>query len=635
MCGLAGIVHNDTRRPDEAALRAMADALAHRGPDDAGEHIGPGVGLASRRLAILDLSPGGHMPMTSPDGQVVLVFNGEIYNHVELREEMKRRGVRLRSTGDTEVLLQLYLKNGPDFLRRLIGMFAIALWDGRRRSLLLARDRLGVKPVLYRLAGDGIRFASEIAGLLAEPGFSPEPDPEAVHHFLALRYVPGPKTAYASIVQVPPAHVLFYENGRARLECYWSLPETPPLTQRPQREVEERYRALMDDAVRLRLRSDVPVALLLSGGIDSTAVAYHIRRNHAGRFRAFTIGFAESDYNELTRARAAAEHFGIALEEIGLHENVIDTLPEIVRHLRAPFGDPSIVPSWFLARAVSRHVKVALVGDGGDEDFGGYDRYRAHLLADRLGWLPGVVSRTPFYALLEAVSSEKTRRNLPGRIRRFLDGWELPARERNALWMSNPGARRIARLYRSDFAAQVAGVDPTRALGSMPNDWGSPALIDRVLRADLLHYLPDDVLFKTDITSMAFGLELRSPFLDHRVVEFAASLPAAWKVRGLAGKRFLRRAYRGHVPESVRRARKAGFGLPIDHWFRHGLHGLAHDLLLGHGALCRQYLKSDSVAAVLKIHRSGQRNYDEMIWTLVVLELWLRSRRERPRKEAA
>src|SRR5437867_2374880 len=481
MCGLAGIVHNDTRRPDEAALRAMGDALAHRGPDDAGEHIAAGVGLASRRLAILDLSPNGHMPMTSPDGQVVLAFNGEIYNHVELREEMKRRGSRFRSTGDTEVLLQLYLKDGPDFLRRLIGMFAIALWDGRRKSLLLARDRLGVKPVLYRLAGDGIRFASEIAGLLAEPGFSPEPDPEAVHHFLALRYVPGPKTAFASILQVPPAHVLFYENGRARLECYWSLPET-------------------------------------------------------------------------------------------------------VRHLQAPFGGPSIVPSWFLAREVSRNVKVALVGDGGDEDFGGYDRYRAHLMADRLGWLPGVVSRTPFYALLEAISSEKTRRNLPGRMRRFLDGWELPARERNALWMANPGARRIARLYQSDFAAQVAGIDPTRALGSLPNDWGSPALIDRVLRADLLHYLPDDLLFKAHITSMAFGLELRSPFLDHRVVELAASLPASWKVRGLAGKWFLRRAYRHHIPESVRRSRKAGFGLPIDHWFRHGLHGVAHDLLLGHGA---------------------------------------------------
>src|SRR6267143_1816640 len=327
MCGLAGIVYCDSRRPDETALLAMGEAVAHRGPDDSGEHVAPGVGLASRRLAILDLSPNGSMPMVSPDGQVVVAFNGEIYNHIELREELKRRGVRFRSTGDTEVLLQLYLAYGPDFLRRLIGMFAIALWDGRRRSLLLARDRLGVKPILYRLEEDGIRFASEIAGLLAEPGFSPEPDPEAVHHFLALRYVPCPNTAFASILQVPPAHVLFYENGRARLQRYWSLPERSPSAPRPQGEYEERYRSLMDDAVRLRLRSDVPVALLLSGGIDSTAVAYHIRRNHAGRFRAVSIGFSESDYNERARARVAAEHFGIALEEIGLRENVIDTLP--------------------------------------------------------------------------------------------------------------------------------------------------------------------------------------------------------------------------------------------------------------------------------------------------------------------
>ncbi len=635
MCGLAGIAYGDSRRPDPNALRAMSEAVAHRGPDDSGEHIAPGIGLASRRLAILDLSPAGHMPMLSPDGQVVLSWNGEIYNHVELREEMKRRGVRFRSTGDTEVLLQLYLAHGPDFLRRLVGMFAIALWDGRRRTLLLARDRLGVKPLVYRLEGGALRFSSEIGGLLAEPGFSPEPDPEAIHHVLALRFIPNPKTAFASILQVPPAHVLFYENGRTRLERYWSLPDVATAPERRPGEAEERYKSVMDDAVRMRLRSDVPMALLLSGGIDSAAVAYHVRRNHAGSFRAFTVTFSESDYDELPRARAAASQFGLALEEIPIEESVLETLATIVEHVQIPFADPSVVPSWILAREVSRHVKVGLVGDGGDENFGGYDRYRAHLLADRFGWLPGVVSRTPFFALLEALSSEKNRRNYPGRIRRFLEGWELPARERNALWMANPGARRITRLYRPDFAARVAGIDAIRALGMIPNDWGSPHLIDRVVRADFQHYLPDDLLFKADITSMAFGLELRSPFLDHRVVEFAAALPASWKVRGQGGKWFLRRVYRGRIPDSVRRARKSGFGLPIDHWFRNGLREPAHDLLLGPGALSKAYLNPDSVGAVLKIHRLGQRNYDEMIWTLLVLELWLRSRQKRPRSEAA
>jgi len=635
MCGLAGIAYRDTRRPDPAALRAMADAVAHRGPDDAGEHIGAGIGLASRRLAILDLSPAGHMPMASPDGQVVLSWNGEIYNHVELREELKRHGVRFRSTGDTEVLLHLYLAHGPDFLRRLAGMFAIALWDERRRTLLLARDRLGVKPLVYRLEDGGIHFASEIAGLLAEPGFRPEIDPQAIHHALALRFIPHPGTAYAGIRQLPPAHVLFYEGGRIRMEPYWSLPDRAGPPRGKPREWEERYRLLMDDAVRIRMRSDVPLALLLSGGLDSTAVGYHVRRNHAGAFAAFTLGFAEADYDERPRARATAAYFGIRLEEIAVDEPVIDTLAAIVLHLKTPFADPSIVPSWHLAREVSRHVKVALGGDGGDECFAGYDRYRAHWLADRMGWLPGVVSRTPFYALLEAVSSERTRRNLPGRLRRFFDGWELPARERNALWMANPGARRIARLYQPDFAAHVTGIDATRALGLIPNDWGSKSLIDCLLRADLLHYLPDDLLFKADITSMAFGLEIRSPFLDHRVVEFAASLPSACHVGLRGGKRFLRRVYRGHIPEGVRRARKKGFGMPIDHWFRSGLHGAAHDLLLGPGARSRSYLNPDSVAAVLRIHRLGQRNYDEMIWTLLVLELWLRSRHESSAREAA
>ena len=635
MCGIAGIAYPDDRAPDPAALRAMADAIRHRGPDDAGEHIEPGVGLASRRLSILDLSPAGHMPMTSPDGRVVLTWNGEIYNHVEIREELKRRGVRFRSMGDTEVLLQLYLAQGPEFLQRVIGMFAIALWDRRRRVLLLARDRLGVKPLVYRLDGGSLRFASEIPGLLAEPGFSPALDPEAIHSVLALRFIPCPGTAFASIFQLPPAHVLYYEGGRTRLERYWSLPAIDePRALRP-REQRERYRGLMDEAVKIRLRSDVPMALLLSGGIDSAAVAHHVRRNHAGRFRAFTVGFGESDYDERPRARAAASRLGFTLEEIDVREGGLDTLESVVNHLEIPFADPSVVPSWILAREVARHVKVGLVGDGGDENFGGYDRYRAHLLADRFGWLPGVVSRTPFFALLEALSSEKNRRNYPGRIRRFLEGWELPARERNALWMANPGARRITRLYQPDFAARVAGIDATRDLGMIPNDWGSRRLVDLVLRADLVRYLPDDLLFKADITSMAFGLELRSPFLDHRVVEFAAALPPEWKVRGRAGKWFLREVYRGHIPESVRRGRKRGFGLPIDHWLRNGLRGPAHDLLLGPGALSREYLRPDSVGAVLKIHRMGQRNYDEMIWTLLVLELWLRSRRRRPRREAA
>jgi len=627
MCGLAGIAYNDpVRVPDPHLLKAMGDAVAHRGPDDAGEQAGPGFGLASRRLAIVDLSPQGRMPMTSPDGQVVLAFNGEIYNHVELREELKRRGVRFRSTADTEVLLQLYLAEGLEGLRRMIGMFAFALWDARRSRMVLVRDRLGVKPLLYRVAPDGLRFASEIPALLAEPGFVPAPDPEAIHHLLALRYVPCPGTAYDGILQVPPAHLMIWERGRARLERYWTIPPPGPPGREGRRGIEERFLALMDDAVRLRLRSDVPVALLLSGGIDSAAVAWHIRRCHAAGFRAFTVGFAEADYDERPAAREVARRFGIGLEEILLPACRLEDLETLVGHLRVPFADPSALACWILARAVGRYVKVALTGDGGDEAFGGYDRYRAHRLADRFGWLPGVVSRTPFYALLEAVSNERNRRNLPGRLRRFLEGWEMPARERNALWLANPGARRIARLYRPEFAARVAAVDPTQALGRIPNDFGGDATLERILRADQEHYLPDDLLFKADITSMAFGLELRAPFLDHRVVEFAARLPVRRKVGLLTGKLFLRRLYHGRLPERVLRRRKTGFGLPIDHWFRGDLHAAAADLLLGPGARSRDYLNRDAVAAVLKIHRSGQRNYDEMIWTLLVLELWLRRR---------
>ena len=636
MCGLAGIAFRDPRRvPDAEVLRAMGEAMVHRGPDDAGEYVAPGIGLASRRLAILELSALGHMPMASEDGQVVLVFNGEIYNYVELRDEMKRRGVRFRSTGDTEILLRLYLQDGIDCLHRLVGMFAFALWDGRRRVLFLARDRLGVKPLRYRVTDDGLRFASEQGGLLAESGFSPQPDPEAIHHLLALRFWPHPGSIFSEVKQLPPAHFLAYESGQVRLQRYWSVPDPRPAAGARLVDLAERYRALMDDAVRIRLRSDVPVAVLLSGGVDSAAVTYHMRRNRTRSLRAFTVGFPESDYDERPRAREVARAFGIDQTTLELQGIELDDLVSMVRHMQVPFADPSVVPSWLLAREVSRHVKVALVGDGGDEIFGGYDRYRAHLLAERFGWLPGLISRTPFYALLEAISTERSRRNLPGRLRRLLEGWELPARERNALWMANPGARRIVRLYQPDFAARVARIDPTRALGRIPNGWGSPDLIASLLRADQEHYLPDNLLFKADITSMAFGLELRSPFLDHRVIEFASTVPADWKVRGRTGKWFLRHAYRGRIPDVVLRSRKAGFGLPIDHWFRGRLHETAADLLLGADARSRVYLKRDAVAAVLKIHRSGQRNYDEMIWTILILEIWLRVLHDRRAREAA
>jgi asparagine synthase (glutamine-hydrolysing) len=625
MCGLAGIVYGDRERQvDPQALAAMSEALAHRGPDDAGDHRAPGVGLASRRLAVIDTSPLGRMPMLSDDGQVALVFNGEIYNHPELRDGLKKRGFRFRSGADTEVLLNLYLERGPEAVQELVGMFAFAIWDGRSRSLVLGRDRLGVKPLLYRLAPDGLRFASEVRGLLAEPGFEPEPDPEAVHHVIALRYVPRPGTAFVGIRQLPPAHLLIYANGEPRLERYWSAPEPCRPDGPAPRGMEERVLRALDEAVRLRLRSDVPVALLLSGGIDSSVVAYHMRRNLTRSFRAFTIGFPEADYDERRMAREVARRLGIEIQEIEITRRATDDLERIVAHMRTPFADPSLLPLWLLSMEVSRHVKVALVGDGGDEIFGGYDRYRAHLLADRFGWLPGLLSRTPFYALLDAASSERSRRNLPGRIRRFLDGWELPARERNALWLANPGARRISRLYQPEFAARVERIDPTRALGPIANDWGSGRLIESLLRADLEHFLPDDLMFKADAASMAFGLELRSPFLDHRVVELAATLPARFKIRGASGKWFLRRLYRGRLPEPILKARKAGFGIPLDHWLRGDLHAAARDLLLDVGSRTRAYLNRDAVAAVLRIHRSGQRNYDELIWTLIVLELWLR-----------
>lgn len=633
MGGLAGIAfHDAARRPDEAAIRAMGEALAHPGAGACGLLVEPGIGLAARGPAGDDPSPAGRQPVASEDGQVHLALDGALFNHAELRDEMKRRGVRFRTAGDAEVLLHLYLREGVDALHRLVGDFALALWDGRRRCLLLARDRLGVRPLLYRSAGDGLRFASEIAGLLAEPGFDPEPDPAAIHLLIALRYVPHPRTAYAGVAILPPAHLLLYEKGRETVRRYWSIPG--PAEGRPARpgEPEERYRALLDEAVRLRLRGDAPPALHLSGGLPAAAVAYHMRRNLTRSFTGLSVVFEGDDGGERSAARAAAARFGIELLAIDAGPPAtLDDLRAMITRLQVPFADPAALPSWLIARETGRRVRVALTEAGADEVFGEHDRYRAHLLADRFGWLPGLLSRGPFGALLEAVLTDRIRR-LPGRVRRFLEGWDLPARERHLLWMANPGARRLARLYRPDFAARVAGLDPAAALGEVPNDWGSRGLIRSILRADLAHLLPDDVLFRAGATARAFGLDLRSPFLDHRVVELAASLPLGESAR--AG-RFLRRAYRGRIPGRLLRRGRGDFGAPVARWFRGDLEAAAREALLDRDARSRAWLNRDAVAAVLKIHRSGQRNYDRLLFTLLVLEVWLRWLEEPRRSRAA
>ncbi|HEY3175603.1 MAG TPA: asparagine synthase (glutamine-hydrolyzing) [Candidatus Polarisedimenticolia bacterium] len=647
MCGLAGLASADPSGAPGADPRSdvalMLATLAHRGPDGEGIRVLPGVALGHRRLAIIDLSERGSQPMplrcalrggAEPGAWVAL--NGEIYNYKELRSELAGRGHTFHSDSDTEAILHLYEEMGDECVERLRGMFAFALWDAERRRLLLARDRMGKKPLFYRIGPGGISFASEMKALVAlarSRSQSVEPDPEALRRYLALKYVPGPGTAIAGILKLPPASILTYSEGHALLASYWSLPEAAREGEAPDgaRLIEE-LRETISESVALRMRSDVPLGIFLSGGLDSAIVASTMVRlaragAHHGPIRTFTVGFKEADYDELGRASRLARILDTEHHEIPVRPTAAQTadiLPDLAAKLDQPFADSSAVAVYHLSREVRRHVTVALSGDGGDELFLGYDRHRAHALAGRLGALfggTGAGSRMVRAAALASLFGRPARRNLAGRARRFIEGSGLGPLARNDLWitcLSGPLAATVAPGLRGP-------ADPLDAIHAAYGAAGEREPLAAIQRADLRVWLPDDILHKVDAACMAHGLEPRAPLLDHRVVELAMRIPISLKLRARGGKAILREAFARDLPAGIVRGRKAGFGVPLDHWLRHDLAGYCRDLLLETRTLSRGILSRPGIETLLGEHVSGRRNHEEAIWTLVMLEHWFRS----------
>jgi asparagine synthase (glutamine-hydrolysing) len=601
-------------------LRRMTAALAHRGPDDEQIYVANGVALGIRRLAIIDLA-GGRQPMTNEDKSVWVVFNGEIYNFPELRKALLAAGHTLTTRSDTEVIVHLYEDFGIACLEKLRGMFAFALWDARQERLLLARDRLGKKPLVYADLPEGLVFASELGALLMDPAVGREMDLEALDAYLRCQAIPSPRTIYKAIRKLPPGHFLVWEKGSARVERYWSIRLTPK-TQMPAPEIRRRVRDLLDESVRLRLESDVPLGVLLSGGIDSTAVAALMARHLDRPVQTFSVGFEEAGFSELPQARQMAKMIGAEHHEAVVKLDVAELLPILARHYGEPFADKSAVPTYCVTKMAGQGLKVALSGDGGDEAFAGYLRYLPSGMQTFLEWLPGGRRRLAEPSLRRALSLKGGL--LSGRfLRRWLEAVAPPAK--SVLFPEFFPGYRLKLLYREEIRRAVDAAWEKEIL----ERWhGLPCELDDLDAALLLDYglyLPETLLTKMDIASMANSLEVRSPFLDHVLLEYAATIPAGLKVAGGIGKAILRDALGDLLPLEILRGPKRGFSAPVAVWLRGPLRSFAEEVLLVRPRGVPEFFRPDAVRALWEAHQTGRDNHAMRLWALLVFEVWFRT----------
>jgi asparagine synthase (glutamine-hydrolysing) len=617
MCGICGLLALDGAGPvDRDALGAMNAELLHRGPDSEGVFAEGPVGLAARRLAIIDLAH-GDQPMRTADGRVTVVQNGEIYNHEALHAELEAAGHRLRTRSDTEVLAYAYLEWGPAFVQRLRGMFALALWDAAERRLLLARDRFGIKPLFWGRAGGALCFASELKALRLAPEFDETIDPEAVEAFLTFNSIPAPLTAFRAARKLPPGHVLVHEGGEPRIERYARPGPVPAHDVRREDEptLAAELRETLRDSVRAHLVSDVPVGVLLSGGVDSSVLCALAAQESSEPVQTFSIGFQERTFDELDLARSVAERYRTDHRELIVRPDAAQLLPEIAAAFDEPFGDSSALPTYLVCRLASEHVKVALSGEGGDELFGGYETYVADLVSARGLGRAARIARP----LVERLPSSSRRVSLEYRAKRFVRAAHLPPLERHHGWKEIFAPDVRAELLRSGRD----GHDPLDVYRARYAETDGAEPLARLQDVDLGIYLVDDLLVKTDRMSMAHSLEARVPYLDTEVARLAMALPTAAKVRGWAKKRLLRRAAAPLVPKAIVTGRKKGFSIPAGAWLRGPLEPFAREMLSRERIARQGLLNPAAVTAVLDRHVSGREDLSRQLWGLLSLSLWM------------
>jgi asparagine synthase (glutamine-hydrolysing) len=635
MCGIAGFTTFRSAREDaQEVLARMTRALAHRGPDGEGFYTDPFIGLGHRRLSIIDAA-GGAQPMATPDRRFHLAFNGEIYNFVELRRELEAQGETFRTASDTEVLLRLLALEGTGALDRLDGMFALAFWDRHEERLLLARDRLGEKPIFFTVARGELVFASELKAVLLHPAVDARVSPAAVDKYLAFGYVPAPHTIFDGISAVTPGETITFTARGCERKAWWRLPlSDTPVGAEAADAMAERLEALLSSSVRRRLRSDVPVGVFLSGGVDSSAVTALAVRHAGAKLKTFSIGFPERSYDESPFAHEVARRFGTDHHhDVLTMDHAARILPEALATMDGPFGDASIVPTYFLAKLARRHVKTVLGGDGGDELFAGYPSFLAHRIVEALSFLP-VPLRDALNGILRRVPVSARYNSAGHLLHQFLKGAGIGPEIRFLLWMGCCGHATRNALLHPDLKQALAPRDPfdevrDHVLRSSLQDG-----FQRVTCLALKMYLPDDILTKVDRASMAHGLEVRSPFLDHHLVAHACAVPPSRKLRGFRSKAILKRAFKGALPDAILHRRKAGFMFPVAAGLRGAFRPMLEDACSESAVRRSGILEPKAVTRLMDDHLSGRRDHRRELWAVLCLQLWLATPHPRVRPPA-
>lgn len=622
MCGIAGKFEFSGAVVDRALISKMCDTIIYRGPDAEGIYTAPYIGLGQRRLSIIDLRDSANPPLSNEDDSVWIVFNGEIYNFKELRASLVEKGHVFRTATDTEVIVHLYEEYDTECVQHLRGMFAFAIWDSKKKRLFAARDRLGKKPFVYTKTNSSFVFGSEIKAITADPTVSISPSFRAIDSYLTYQYVPSPLTAFTGVFKLPPAHHLICnERGDVHVTRYWS-PPSPEKSKASREEIAGEILVRLKESVRLRMVADVPLGAFLSGGIDSGAIVALMAMESSQPIKTFTIGFDEGEFSELPYARKVAERYHTDHYEFIVKPDIADILPLLVKHYNEPFADSSAVPTYYVSKMAREHVTVALSGDGGDENFAGYSHYAQTLEWSALDFIPRSV-RKSIFGISEAVLNAMPYTNFTARAARgcHLIASQLP--ERYEAQISILKAQEKRACYSSNFLSLLRAEGESDYGVSLP--WSTTAnSMDWMMLHDQNFYLPDCLMVKSDVASMANSLELRAPLLDHTFIEFAATIPSTMKRDKNGGKRILREAVQGLLPDEILNKRKTGFGIPLAKWLRKELFETLQSMLLDDVARRRNLFKHDFLKKIINEHASGHRDWSTRLWALLFLELWFR-----------
>ncbi|PIE34626.1 asparagine synthase (glutamine-hydrolyzing) [candidate division KSB3 bacterium] len=630
MCGIAGVInYYEKREVPKRLLEKMVSVLEHRGPDDVGIHANGNVGLGIRRLSIIDLQK-GHQPISNEDNSIWVVYNGEIYNYKELRQELEKKGHKFKTNTDTEVLLHLYEEMGKNLVTKLNGMFAFALWDKKRRTLLLARDRAGIKPLFYYIGRDKLSFSSELKSLLQDTSVPRDLNHHAVYDYLSLQYIPAPQTIFTGIKKLPPAHILEYVDGEVSLHQYWTIPYNAPDKAMPSlgtKEIQQyatEVRERLQESVRRRLISDVPLGAFLSGGIDSSAIVALMSNVSTTQVKTFSIGFRNAGYyDERKYARKIVKHFKTQHFEFEIEPNVLEVLPLLIKHFDEPFADSSAIPTYYLSKLARQHVTVCLSGTGGDELFAGYRRYLIENLFHHYQRYPKSVQNLAMnMSKLLPVSRASAMKEYFLLLKRFLACQETSPMLRHISMMTCFSDDARQELYTKRFAKAY---EPD--VGQIEQFYKKTEHLDdlsRTLYADFHTYLPGDLLVKEDRMTMAASLEGRVPFLDHEFIEYVASLPSSLKAHNLTTKYIFKEAMRPLLPSAIIDRRKHGFAVPIGEWFKSDLKSYATEVFQDRKTTQRGYFRPEYIQSLLDEHQKGTQDFSPQLWSLLIFELWCR-----------